>query len=864
MTRVQIPDVADFFLFFSKPHFFPHSSTNFQLSPKSNGSYELFTRFKIDLEATFIYLEKILEKNLEDNFLDISDILLEQTSKFLDHLKGVLQSQKRYILKISDPAKGGKFGTKKNELNRKADLTNVPLCSLKSNICYRVAAIIMSLDQIVILKKLSQAQAQQKDYRSTDTLKMSAENLLSILSGLQKDIQDIYDFIQEIISEIKEILSEESQGTINVENSMSNYINVSPSEFKSTNRPCKNEKVASPPLQIQDVQKLTPPIVLPVLVRKSHDNFPSKDTIFERHVQPALTPISPPIRAPSMSYNTATLATDGIRRKNRYAQGPGSIATQKQRERPKSGGYSARQSTYDTYDSFDTQNDPNDQIKFKDGKILYATQSALLDHAIQGNNSNEAAEIWVYTYRSFISAYNCIIALLKKLSDQAGSKRTRTASLLIRVVADLSPYELQNQADLADLLISVIHSLTGEGDITLASKLRKVFINSIKTLIAFPLDNPIENDTLTLKRRSRELIISGGSRKGQNNGNEANVENGNATIASSMKAASALFQLQTENLAHELTMTQQELFSRIEIGELLARAETPNEKDKFPRFTEFVQQFNQVSYRINAIILLQKSKNKRAKAFNMFLEMALILKNMGNFNGMYCVYAALSSNSLSQVGLGHGNGSSSGEYQQYLSEIETLISPNSNYKNYREKINNWKGPYIPWFGAITQQLITITECAKNDLENRRFFKEEGMINFKVLKQKFEAIKPWKHAARASYNLGRCEGSNRLLMDFEIPIYDDLSRVSWGILNGNGNYTKIKPKLNLSILNSTITSASSNSQESSNLRPPNLDQSVNSSFSHSQDIASEHSLSSNDYGDFFWNLASRILAEEKRK
>ena len=78
-----------------------------------------------------------------------------------------------------------------------------------------------------------------------------------------------------------------------------------------------------------------------------------------------------------------------------------------------------------------------------------------------------------------MTASDCINALLLRLGQQkyTSNKRTRTASLLIRVVADLSPYELQNQENLMDLLVSVVHSLTSEGDATLASKLRKVFMN---------------------------------------------------------------------------------------------------------------------------------------------------------------------------------------------------------------------------------------------------------------------------------------------------------------------------------------------------------------------------------------------------
>lgn len=125
--------------------------SNFEMSPKSHGSYELFFRYKNDLEATFIYLNKILLRSLEENYLAISDILLEQTSKFLDHLNGVLNSQLRSIQRI-------KFQTnytRRSALQNRADLHKMPLAGFKCKICQRVAAIISNLDQLAILKKLN-------------------------------------------------------------------------------------------------------------------------------------------------------------------------------------------------------------------------------------------------------------------------------------------------------------------------------------------------------------------------------------------------------------------------------------------------------------------------------------------------------------------------------------------------------------------------------------------------------------------------------------------------------------------------------------------------------------------------------------
>ena len=777
----------------------PTSNTySYQLSPKSAGSYELFNRYKTDLEVTFTYLDKILQKNLEDNFLDICDILLEQVSKFFNHLSGVLQSQKRCV--------ESHFGTDGKNCKRdyyldmlQLDSSRSTLSTLKNTVCTRVGALSSSLDQAILNKYLS---------NNSEISNLSA-NLLPILQDLKQDIKKIYHVVIKIMGEIKEMSRNKGQ-------TLKNFVSTDNLEINNLSdsqnyEECKlyydsdYEVVPRGSLNKLNYEKNLPP---PSITKMERDQiFERAYENFARQSQNSLeNTVSQSPR--SIQSNTNTIN----RKRNRSVEIPEISCQYAVPVNAKSS--HSQNLVYDYKNEFIIDED--------DGKILYATKRALIDCAIDLDNS-EAAEIWVYTYRSFMSAKDCIDHLLAKLgnSNNQSDFRTRTASLLIRVVADLSPYELYNQKSLSDLLISVIHSLTNEGDITLASKLRKVFIASIKTLISFPLNNETDNNILTLKRRNRELIKSGGTKKSSEEnftGSSSTGIGSNHSLHIDDVSPIDIFDVSVDDFVNELTMIQQELFSRIEIGELLARADFPNKKDRYPRFTEFVNQFNQVSYRVNAIILLQKSKNKRNKAFSLFIEVAIKLKEMGNFNGMYCIYSALSSNSLNQLGpWGAKN-------KNFMNDIETLISPNCNYKIYREHISTWKGPYLPWFGAITQQLISISEMAKREKQsqnqNQNF--NPDLINFKFLRQKFEAIKPWKHAARAAYTLPRNEQANKILMDFRLPI----------------GY------------------CSSNYENDDRYH-------VNSVKSRrASDIISDKSLSTTDYADFFWDLACKILRDEK--
>ena len=569
----------------------------------------------------------------------------------MDHLQGVLKSHQRHCQMMV------------NADERKIIQDNLDsnyLKSLKNNICQRVAAVVVTLDMLVIGKLAQNGEKNKQVLGSMNDLKPFINNLKSDTDLLFNFVKQTYDILIKSIS-LNKKSNKQFSSTEDVSFESDGHQNDISSKFSE-----------SSPSSISEKYDLTLPKYL-------------NEIIFEDGTTEIYEPLS------KLDLNSSQAS------QNILPDSPRKPASNK--------------------------------------KILLASKSALIEHACEGHSA-EAAEIWIYTYRSFMTASDCINALLLRLGQQkyTSNKRTRTASLLIRVVADLSPYELQNQENLMDLLVSVVHSLTSEGDATLASKLRKVFMKEVKSLIVFPIGEVnVLNDRTKHREEFRDNIL---------------------------KNPGKILELDPETLGKELTMIQQDLFSRIEIGELLARSKDANDTNKFPRFVEFVDHFNQVSYRLRGLILLQENKKKRIKVYHIIVEMCNYLKTIGNFNGMYCVHSALQSPAMRQLGPWPKN------LEEKLSDVDILMSPNMNYKNYRTIVSQWNGAYIPWFGVITQQLISISEignkqkrklCDKNDARE--------LINFKMLNQQFEAIKPWKYAARQSYSFKRNDVANILFNQF---------------------------------------------------------------------------------------------------
>ncbi len=125
-----------------------------------------------------------------------------------------------------------------------------------------------------------------------------------------------------------------------------------------------------------------------------------------------------------------------------------------------------------------------------------------------------------------------------------------------------------------------------------------------------------------------------------------------------------------------------------------------------PKVTALISFFNFISsWVVYAVLDPSKAKN-RAKSVVIFIKLAVELRRLGNYSGLTAVLAGLNSSSISRL-------KSTFKYvdTKTLNELialETLMSPEMSYKNYRAEFYHAR-PRISYLGVLMSDLQHLNE-----------------------------------------------------------------------------------------------------------------------------------------------------------
>ncbi|XP_071328510.1 rap guanine nucleotide exchange factor 1-like isoform X2 [Trachinotus anak] len=226
--------------------------------------------------------------------------------------------------------------------------------------------------------------------------------------------------------------------------------------------------------------------------------------------------------------------------------------------------------------------------------VKAASPEILLVYATETDSSTEQVlycEAFLSTYRTFISPDDVISKLqhrYKHLREGREPEHLRAAKktfhLLVRVVDELSVMELDSSLLL--LLRDLVFSLLIGGELGPAHMLRSNILSKMEQkwqLIGSP-------------QSLRPLAARGvAARPG------------------------TLLDFRSQDLAEQLTLLDSELFYKIELPEVLLWSKEQNE-EKSPNLTEFTQHFNNVSFWVRSVIILQDKPQDREKLLLKFLK----------------------------------------------------------------------------------------------------------------------------------------------------------------------------------------------------------------------------------------------------
>jgi hypothetical protein len=165
-----------------------------------------------------------------------------------------------------------------------------------------------------------------------------------------------------------------------------------------------------------------------------------------------------------------------------------------------------------------------------------------------------------------------------------------------------------------------------------------------------------------------------------------------------------------EELARQLTLTEQEIFLNILISEYTNLNFSRKDKDrKAPHLVAMINRFNRISFWVATCVVLalgtDGSPKARAQLIGHFIATMEELKAIRNYMGMMQIFSALNMSSVSRM---HRSWALlPARYKASLDEVGQLLL--SNYKGYREMLEYADPPCIPIQEVICRDLTFIEE-----------------------------------------------------------------------------------------------------------------------------------------------------------
>ncbi|XP_029959760.1 rap guanine nucleotide exchange factor 1-like isoform X5 [Salarias fasciatus] len=321
-------------------------------------------------------------------------------------------------------------------------------------------------------------------------------------------------------------------------------------------------------------------------------------------------------------------------------------------------------------------------------------------------------DVFLCTYRGFLSPTQVLRRLedryrhLKQRREPENQKNLQDSrdcfSLLLRVTDELCVTELDS--DLLLLLMDLVSSLLIGGELGPAHLLHTSILSRME--------------------KTWQLIGSPPS------------------LAARSVAArpGTLLDFRSQDLAEQMTLLDSELFYKIQLPEVLMWSLEQNE-EKSPNLTKFTQHFNNMSFWVCSVIILQDKAQDREKLLLKFLKVMKHLKKLNNFNSYLSILSALDSAPLRRLDWQRSS-------CEAVEEMSAIIDSTASFRAYRTALAEVDPPCIPYLGLILQDLTFVHLGNPETLMTSQGSK----VNFSKCWQQFNILKTLRSFQQVSYSL----------------------------------------------------------------------------------------------------------------
>ena len=298
-------------------------------------------------------------------------------------------------------------------------------------------------------------------------------------------------------------------------------------------------------------------------------------------------------------------------------------------------------------------------------------------------------------------------------------------------------------------------------------------------------------------------------------------------------------------IARQLTIIESNLYRNIRPQECLGLAwSKKNAQEKAPNILKMINRFNIVSNWVCSEIITKETHKQRVDTLSHFIEITDYCRSLNNFNACMEIMAGLGDSSIHRL-KNHWSELSK-KINNIFSDMETILSSDQSYKNFRAYLKTTNGACIPYLGMYLTDLTFIEDGNPDKIGDLHNFSKRIFVS--------NVIQEIQQYQQAPYILTPVSS----IQDFLLQIHENLIdkeecyQISLQILPRGGAVPSSSSSSNQSTSSNTSTSTS-NVQQSSPVTSLNVKM-IKSNSGNSNSLLSPRStllddkIERKDYGE----------------
>ena len=217
----------------------------------------------------------------------------------------------------------------------------------------------------------------------------------------------------------------------------------------------------------------------------------------------------------------------------------------------------------------------------------------------------------------------------------------------------------------------------------------------------------------------------------------------------------------TNELARQLSLNNQNLFVNIQARELLDKAWTrPDCMESSINVIALKDQFNKITDWVSTCIVLQAKTKQRIKLLDKFIHLAIHCKELNNFHSLVAIIGGLRDPAVARCrktwrGL-------SVKLQTAFDNLVNLISVHGNWVAYRQVLKSTldkREPCVPYIGVFLKDLVFIEDGLPSTLTVNG---DKEIVNFEKNRKVAEVIKQIRLLQVVSYDIQKIPNTYNFL------------------------------------------------------------------------------------------------------